>query len=108
MKTETEVGERGFLAYLNAYVIEVEFLGFSPYEPEYPSQPTRYYRALEKAKCGTLYDVQPGHIIDEDGPHDEVLFKTRDEAMEVVRADAAYWLKRKEEELAELRKRSEL
>ena len=100
-----EVGQQGYLAYLNAYVLRVEFLGYDAYEPDYPGERTRYYRALEPCKCSHEV-IEVGSIIDEHGAEDEELFENRADAEAVVKKDAAYWMKRKEQELEELRKRA--
>jgi hypothetical protein len=106
MKKELEIGQRGYLAHLNAYVIFAEFVGYDPYEPDYPGENTRYYRVLERASCGNLYTAEINSIVDEYGSYDEVFADTYAEAEYAVRLNAEYWLKRKEKELDDLRKRA--
>jgi hypothetical protein len=100
------VGQRGWLAWLEAYPVEVEYLGEGYYQPDCPSDPSRFYRALTEVKRNEGFDVEVGHIVEENGACTEQLFATRDEAAKVCQESATYWLKRKEQELEALRARA--
>jgi hypothetical protein len=94
-----KIGQQGWLAYLNAYVLRAEFLGFDSYEPDYPGERKRYYRALEPLRTDHE-DIEAWHIVDDDSS----LFEHREQAVEAVRKERLYWICRKEDELAKLKR----
>lgn len=84
------VGHRGWIAYLGNYVVEVEFLGFDSHAPDYPGEPTKYWRLLEDVDG---YEGRAGDIIDtsESASDETLLHEHRLEALKAALKYTEMW-----------------
>jgi hypothetical protein len=101
-----KAGQQGYLVWCSQ-VIHVEFVGYGYYEPDWPSDRERHYRALESVELkdglGRRWaTVRGGDIFQEGGEFDEVLHTDYESAAAEAKAERAASLKRKQEELAKL------